>query len=83
MEFQLTRFRVTWPGTDQENYSTTFAPDAKARDFTSIGRGSFARYQDSLEGAIVLLKFEEMEPLADWFSDRLAEVVLENHKELD
>jgi len=28
---------------------------------------SFARYQDSLVRAIVWLKFEEMEPLADWF----------------
>ena len=36
---------------------------------------SFARYEDSLVRAIVLLKFEEMDPLADWFADRLAEVV--------
>ena len=34
---------------------------------------SFARYEDSLVRAIVLLKFEEMDPLADWFADRLAE----------
>ena len=38
---------------------------------------SFARYQGSLVRAIVLLKFEEMEPLGDWFADRLAEVVRE------
>src|SRR5258708_3058210 len=36
---------------------------------------SFARYQESLVRAIVLLKFEEMDPLADWFADRLADVV--------
>ena len=36
---------------------------------------SFARYQDSLVRAMVLLKFEEMDPLADWFADRLTEVV--------
>ena len=36
---------------------------------------SFARYEESLVRAIVLLKFEEMDPLADWFADRLAEVV--------
>jgi predicted amidophosphoribosyltransferase len=45
--------------------------------------GSFARYQDSLVPAIVLLKFEEMEPLADWFADRLADVVRENRKALE
>src|SRR5438477_2220324 len=39
---------------------------------------SFARYRDSLVRAIVLLKFEEMDPLADWFADRLAEVVRQN-----
>lgn len=27
---------------------------------------SFARYEDSLVRAIVLLKFEELDPLADW-----------------
>jgi ComF family protein len=43
---------------------------------------SFARYEDSLVRAIVLLKFEEMEPLADWFVDRLVEVALENIGEL-
>src|SRR2546430_93859 len=39
---------------------------------------SFARYQESLVRAIVLLKFEEMDPLADWFADRLADVVRQN-----
>jgi competence protein ComFC len=39
---------------------------------------SFARYQGSLVRAIVLLKFEELEPLAEWFADRLAEVVRQN-----
>jgi ComF family protein len=44
---------------------------------------SFARYQDSLVRAIVLLKFEEMEPLADWFADRLAEVVRQSGMETE
>src|SRR5258708_21760988 len=42
---------------------------------------SFARYQESLVRAIVLLKFEEMDPLADWFADRLAEVV-QSHEDV-
>lgn len=36
---------------------------------------SFAVYEKALVRAIVLLKFEEMDPLADWFADRLAEIV--------
>jgi predicted amidophosphoribosyltransferase len=32
---------------------------------------------------IALLKFEEMEPLTDWFADRLAEVVQQNGKTLE
>ena len=43
---------------------------------------SFARYQDSLVRAIVLLKFEEMDPLADWFADRLVDVVRQSALEL-
>jgi len=43
---------------------------------------SFARYQDSLVRAIVLLKFEEIDPLADWFADRLAEVVVQASHEM-
>lgn len=32
---------------------------------------------------IVLLKFEDMEPLAGWFADRLADVVRRNGKALE
>jgi len=44
---------------------------------------SFAQYQSWLVRAVVLLKFEEMEPLADWFAYRLADVVRENRKALE
>jgi ComF family protein len=44
---------------------------------------SFARYLGSLVRAIVVLKFEEMEPPADWFADRLVEVVRENGMALE
>jgi competence protein ComFC len=36
---------------------------------------SFAVYEGSLVRAILLLKFERIEPLGVWFADRLAEVV--------
>jgi ComF family protein len=37
---------------------------------------SFAVYEDGLVEAILLLKFEQIEPLGAWFAERLAEVVL-------
>ncbi|MGH9748125.1 MAG: ComF family protein [Candidatus Acidiferrales bacterium] len=36
---------------------------------------SFALYNDALAGAIVLLKYEEVTSLGNWFSERLAELV--------
>ncbi|HTW25005.1 MAG TPA: ComF family protein [Candidatus Baltobacteraceae bacterium] len=36
---------------------------------------SFARYDDALSEAIVLLKYEEVGRLGDWFAERLAEIV--------
>src|SRR5215472_3259970 len=36
---------------------------------------SFALYQGSLVRAILLLKFEQIEPLGRWFAERLAEIV--------
>jgi ComF family protein len=35
---------------------------------------SFAVYQDAVVKAILLLKFEQIEPLGAWFGDRLAEI---------
>ena len=36
---------------------------------------SYGLYQNALVRAVLLLKFERMEPLGDWFARRLAEVV--------
>ena len=36
---------------------------------------SYAVYSDAVVGAILLLKFEQIEPLGAWFAERLAEVV--------
>ena len=36
---------------------------------------SFALYKDAVVRAILLLKFEQIEPLGGWFSERLAEIV--------
>jgi len=39
---------------------------------------SVFRYQDALVRAIVMLKFEEIEPLADWFTVQLAKLARES-----
>jgi competence protein ComFC len=36
---------------------------------------SYGMYEGSLVRAILMLKFEEMQPLGDWFADRLAELI--------
>ena len=38
------------------------------------------RYEDALVRAIVLLKFEEIDPLADWFAGQLVELALRSGK---
>ncbi len=44
---------------------------------------SFSIYNDSLAGAIVLLKYEEVTRLGDWFAGRLAEIVWGSGDELE
>jgi len=44
-------------------------------DFYAFDRArSFATYDDALSEAIVLLKYERVERLGDWFAERLAEI---------
>jgi ComF family protein len=50
-------------------------PACKAGTYTFDYARSFALYEKTLVRAILLLKFERMEPLGAWFADRLAEVV--------
>jgi competence protein ComFC len=43
---------------------------------------SFAIYENQVVRAIVMLKFERIEPLAKWFAHRLAEVYMQNSEML-
>ncbi len=43
---------------------------------------SFALYENEVVRAIILLKFERIEPLAKWFAERLAEIVAQNPEAL-
>jgi len=50
-------------------------PDCQTREYGFDRARSYALYKAGLVRAIVLLKFERVEPLGRWFAGRLAEVV--------
>jgi len=50
-------------------------PDCQRRAYGFDRARSYALYKGGLVRAIVMLKFERIEPLSRWFSQRLAEVV--------
>ncbi len=48
----------------------------------AFGRArSYGNYDDALSAAVVLLKYEGVRPLGDWFASRLAEVVRQHGKD--
>ena len=50
-------------------------PECQSREYGFDRARSYAIYKAGLVRAIVLLKFERVEPLGRWFAERLAEVV--------
>ena len=52
-----------------------FCPACQDRTYAFDRARSFARYENANVRAILLLKFEQIEPLGAWFADRLGEVV--------
>jgi predicted amidophosphoribosyltransferase len=48
----------------------------RAKFFALDRARSFALYDDALIEAVLLLKYEEVTRLGDWFAARLAEIVL-------
>jgi ComF family protein len=50
-------------------------PDCQTREYGFDSARSYALYKTGLVRAIVLLKFERIEPLGLWFAKRLAEIV--------
>jgi len=49
-------------------------PECQARTYGFDRARSYALYKGAIVRAIVLLKFEDMEPLGRWFAERLVEV---------
>jgi len=60
-------------GRDSNGSSASSCGACRLQTFRFDRARSFFRYEDLAVRAVVMLKFEEMEPLADWFADRLAE----------
>ena len=52
-----------------------FCPACQDRTYAFDRARSFALYENAIVRAILLLKFEQIEPLGTWFADRLAELV--------
>ena len=62
----------------EESRPTAICPACRERELAFERARTYGSYRGQLARAIVLLKFERIEPLAGWFADRLVEVVQEN-----
>jgi len=63
------------PGLAQKDGEQLLCPACQDRTYAFDRARSFAVYQEAVVRAILLLKFEQIEPLGAWFAERLAEVV--------
>jgi len=63
------------PGLAQKDGEQLLCPACQGRMYAFDRARSFAVYQDAVVRAILLLKFEQIEPLGAWFADQLAEVL--------
>jgi len=63
------------PGWTPKEGEALLCPACRNRTYAFDRARSFAVYQDAVVRAILLLKFEQIEPLGRWFAERLAEVV--------
>ena len=63
------------PELTSEAPQTRVCPACQDKTYAFDRARSFALYQGPLVRAIVLLKFEQIEPLGAWFAERLAELV--------
>src|SRR5260370_22314921 len=62
-------------GLAREPEQPLLSPPCQHRTYAFARARSFALYQGSVARAILLLKFEQIEPLGAWFAERLAELV--------
>jgi predicted amidophosphoribosyltransferase len=63
------------PGVARKDGAPLLCPACQEKTYTFDRARSFAVYAETVVRAILLLKFERIEPLGAWFSERLAEIV--------
>lgn len=63
----------------QQQAPSSICPVCLEREYGFERARSYASYRGNLVRAIVLLKFERIEPLGKWFAERLKEVVQQHH----
>jgi ComF family protein len=63
------------PGLSRKDSGTLLCPVCQDRTYAFDRARSFAIYDGPLVQAILLLKFEQIEPLGKWFAERLAGLV--------
>jgi len=63
------------PGLPGEPGQPLLCPACQNRTYAFDRARSFALYEEAVVRAILLLKFEQIEPLGTWFAERLAELV--------
>jgi ComF family protein len=63
------------PALERKEGVPLLCPACQNRTYAFDRARSFAVYEDAVVRAILLLKFEQIEPLGAWFSERLAEMV--------
>ena len=63
------------PGLARKEGEPLLCPACHERTYAFDRARSFAVYADAVVRAILLLKFEQIEPLGAWFSERLTEIV--------
>src|SRR5260370_23725409 len=63
------------PGLARKEGEPLLCPPCQDKTYPFDRARTFALYQTTVVRAILLLKFERIEPLGAWFSERLAEIV--------
>jgi ComF family protein len=63
------------PGLARKEGGPLLCPACQNKTYVFDRARSFAFYKDAVVRAILLLKFEQIEPLGAWFAERLAELV--------
>jgi competence protein ComFC len=70
-------------GSEEGSAAGVVCPECQMRTCDFDRARSYALYQGALVQAIMLLKFERIEPLGHWFADRLIEVAKRNRVDVD